>query len=267
MATFRLASDLHLEFEGDYKYPRSYKDWYHTYILPTMPNENEQILILAGDILMSKRLNKFAPFFDDISKRFKHIVVIAGNHEHYSSDIEKSYENLKEFYNSYKNVSFLQDETIVLDNIAIFGATLWTNFRNSDPFFMGYAQTSMNDFRHISYKGNILKPEDTVIFHQNTRDKITEFFQNYKNHKKIVVTHHGVTALGANTNFVGSNLNPAFYSSDMDEFIQDADVWVTGHDHCYCDLKLGNTRLVRNTRGYVNYNEDAGYDPTYAFEL
>jgi predicted phosphodiesterase len=70
---FIIASDLHLEF---YKYI-NLSDFFD------ISSINESItLILAGDIGYPYH-NNYETFLSECSKLFKHIILIAGNHEYY----------------------------------------------------------------------------------------------------------------------------------------------------------------------------------------
>ena len=71
-------SDLHLEFPEN------------NFFLKQNPLKIEgDILILAGDILLFKDINKYEYFFNFISENFKYTYWIPGNHEYYYSNISK----------------------------------------------------------------------------------------------------------------------------------------------------------------------------------
>ena len=50
------------------------------------------------------------------------------------------------------------------------------------------------------------------------------------------------------------------YSSDMDEFMAERPqikLWTHGHTHHQFDYVVGETRVVCNPRGYINYEPQA----------
>ena len=70
---FRVLSDLHLEFTDG------------MYDLPVMEDEQDTVLLLAGDIGVVRRTESYLPFMEEMAERFLHVVSIAGNHEFYHS--------------------------------------------------------------------------------------------------------------------------------------------------------------------------------------
>jgi len=90
------------------------------------------ILIHAGDI-MSSGYNKleiidFLEWFDKIDI-YENKIFIGGNHDRF---IENNPEGFREILENYKNVTYLQDEEIVIDGIKIYGSP-W------QPWFWNWA--------------------------------------------------------------------------------------------------------------------------------
>ena len=128
-----LASDLHLEF-GHIE----------------LENPGVDVLILSGDICVA---SKFGPdydrFFNDVSKAFKHVVYIVGNHEHYNGDFNKTIDTLRMVLARYENVHLLDKETFVLDDVTFIGGTLWTDMNKEDVTTLITMPSVMNDFRRV----------------------------------------------------------------------------------------------------------------------
>jgi Icc-related predicted phosphoesterase len=275
MTKFRIESDLHAEFMGDYhSHCFSSRDWNSYTFLPEMEDDKEQILILAGDIIMIKYKERFWSFFKDISERFKEVILIDGNHSTYRYNFKTGYRDLKEFLREFKNIHLLENEVFEIDDFAIFGAVMWTNFSNRDKFAMDYAVGAMSDFQVIEYNAEDgsnkmhWTPELSVLEHENTIKHMTEFFKKYKNKRKIVVTHHLPSFQSVSFEFHGSYLNPAFYS-DLDKFIEKnkPEVWIHGHTHVSFDYKIADTRILCNPRGYNNGAENPEFNPKLVIEL
>jgi len=256
----RIASDFHFEF---YNYKTqidtvSNRDINECIVLPVMENENEQLLVLAGDILNAKHTEKFYIAIDNLSKRFKKIFVIAGNHEHYNNDYNASLHNLNSFYNNWDNIIFMENKVHIHDDIAFFGATLWTNMNNNDVISKLNARVGMNDFRIIRKKGKLFTPDDSIIEHHATMVNLDQFFIDYDKYKKVIITHHAPSFNSVAEMYkTEKSLNAAFYS-DYDSYIMEnqPDLWIHGHMHNTSDYMIGGSRIICNPYGYFHETED-----------
>ena len=110
----RIMSDLHLEFD---RAERKIEDYYNAIdndILPAMPDDMDTVLILAGDIDKAKCVHYL---ITHIAHRFKYILMIMGNHEHYGGNFPTSYRKIEESTASISNFYLLDAEDIELDGI------------------------------------------------------------------------------------------------------------------------------------------------------
>lgn len=161
-----LMSDVHLEF-GE---------------LPVEPVEAD-VLILAGDICVANdlrerdaygvfqspgdRSSRYHEFFSQACALFKHVIYIAGNHEHYHGDYAKSIPRLRTHLGYLKNLHILDKEIFAIDDVLFVGGTLWTNMNKEDPITLGQIKGVMNDYRIIEdsnemvhYKKAIYKKDE-----------------------------------------------------------------------------------------------------------
>jgi UDP-2,3-diacylglucosamine pyrophosphatase LpxH len=117
---FDLVSDLHIDF------------W----------NSNEQLkwegigtsllAVVLGDI--SRNLNDTYRTIVDISKHYKHVIFIDGNHEHNNEcGFQEHNKQLKSQLDKYQNISYLNRRAIVLDGVAFIGANGWWTFDFMEP--------------------------------------------------------------------------------------------------------------------------------------
>ncbi len=242
-------SDLHLEFGTDLK-----------------PAKDADLMILAGDICI---LNNFEPLDEFLQDWDKPVLYVTGNHEYYTRQPMHEYEQLfkKWLAKNHPYVTVLSDEAISIDNVNFIGGTMWTNFSNGSLDDMDFAQRSMNDFRLIRTKNDdILKPVDTIEFHNSFVDKLIKWFEKPMQGSRIVITHHA-PVINPNSQYIGSKLSPAFNSLDMLEIIEkyQPDLWVYGHTH-ECDRQtIGKTTIISNQLGYPNPAggyECRNFDPT-----
>lgn len=96
------------------------------------PIPDGDVIIHAGDF-MSSGYNKFEyiPFlswFNDLPHTHK--ILIAGNHDRY---VQMCNEDFLSDVNSFKNINYLQDESIIIENVKFYGSP-WTKYFYSWAF-------------------------------------------------------------------------------------------------------------------------------------
>lgn len=269
-------SDLHLEFEE-----------------LTLPGGD--VLILSGDVLEAKHLKAqdFAPevialnermgikdsryvkFFTEECAKYRHVIYVMGNHEHYHFKFNKTYDHLKA--NLPTNVHLLEKESVEIDNVVFIGATLWTDCNNGDPMTMMTLQHGMNDYKtvtnHYKAKGLYYKltPKVTYEDHIRAKEYISEAAKAAGDKPVVVVTHHSPSRKSTKPQYEDDFHLNGGYSSNLEEFIMDhpnIKVWTHGHTHHTFDYMIGTTRILCNPRGYAKYEKRAeDFDPTVGFDI
>ena len=112
------------------------------------------ILLCAGDISSmgyKHEIREFCKWFDKINN-YDHKIFIAGNHDWL---FQRNPELAREIVNSYKTITYLQDETVNIDGINIYGSP-W------QPEFYNWAFNLPRNGEEISNKWNMI-PENTDI--------------------------------------------------------------------------------------------------------
>lgn len=232
----RILSDLHMEF-GPFE-------------VPELDTDPETTLVLAGDINVG---DQAYPFIEEMCERFEHVIYVLGNHEFYNKDIQ----NVRDWWQwaNNDNLTVLDDNAVILDDVLFVGGTLWTDFKldnNENEWFAKQtAKQGMNDFQVIHSDGLRINPDDTVKLHQKTRAFIEQQIQNTTDvRKKVVVTHHLPHPDCIDPRFATSKLNPAFASNLTELFDLDIDIWIHGHTHSVIDREVNGTRILCNPGGY-----------------
>lgn len=233
-----ITSDIHLEVENLY----------------LMNEEDTDVLILGGDILTNKSFN--IKFLARCADEFKHVIYIAGNHEFYYDNINKTIDRIRDECSKHSNLYFLNDETKIIDDVVFIGSTLWTDCNKSDPITLQALKGMLNDFRCITDDSGPFLPKDSVELHNKSLGYIKEVLINNHDKKCVVVTHHSPSFKSCNPKYSNDTLMNGGFHSDLSEFILDhpqIKLWTHGHTHDPFDYMIGDTRIVCNPRGYVPY--------------
>lgn len=271
----RLMSDIHLEF-GE------------------LELGGGDILLLAGDICVADLLRPgrtdknartyrkvFDKFFYGECAKYEKVYYVAGNHEHYNGVYDDTHDILRNYLKG-TNVTFLHNEIVDLnDDYVLFGATLWTDFADSDWFATTAAKKNMNDF-HIIFKkidfpnpynnmgGNRkLTPFDVADDNMETRDILRDKLAAIDK-KFIVMTHHCPTFKSIHPRLGTDPLNFAYTNTRLEELILDnpkIKYWCHGHTHDNCDYIVGDCRVLCNPRGYFKHDLNVEFDPFCTFEV
>lgn len=237
-------SDLHLEFEQNSKY------------ITTNPlSVCGDILILAGDIVPLHDEFLTNPFFSFISKRYKQIFWVPGNHEFY-------YKNISDYSVSFnikllRNISIVNNIDLQYEGIRFIFSTLWTRIDRENEKII---EQSIADFKCITSNNKKFKASDFNKLHDDSVRFINKSF-NGNNDKTVVVTHHLPSAL---CNSPVHNLSPLkeAFCVDLTDYIEEknANFWIYGHSHFnQKPLFIGNTIMLTNQLGYVHLNESGNF--------
>ena len=264
-----VCSDLHLEF-GD---------------LDLENTENADVLVLGGDIFVAEDLNYLEPapidevlmpnrmslrarryydFIERCCKRFPHVVLITGNHEHYHGDFAETYWILRKVFADFTNLYILDKQFTIIDNVVFFGGTLWTDMNGEDPHTMLTNRGLMNDYnciKNTSQEGmKVFMPQDSVDDHKKFLTELEKVLSVYPTQPTVVVGHHAPSKASTHPRYKTETIMNGAYSSNLDNFILDnrqIKLWTHGHTHEDFDYMIGTTRVVCNPRGYDGYEAKA----------
>lgn len=264
MTTFALMSDVHLEHGG------------RNFDLP-----DADILLLAGDICVVDDLRdsymatligqRSREFLIDVSKKYRHIIWIPGNHEYYDGVIETVTGRVNDFLVSenINNITFNEYGTFTTGGVKVVYATLWTDMNNSSPLVISQAAGYMNDYQYIKCDpfgpDNIsrnLRPSDTLSLHVKHKQHIEQECANTTD-KIVVMTHHAPLLSLINRERNPSAVDYCYGCTDMEDIIHDNDilVWAYGHVHTRDENVFGgvcgNTKFISNCRGYFGHETGA----------
>lgn len=261
-------SDLHLEFR-------------HLHV-EKLPNEKDMVLVLAGDIFpvdgltrssFDKDYQQFRRVFDfyaEMCERHRHVVYVFGNHEFYGGNFHREHKAFAQLV-SHPNLTVLEQNDLVLDDVAFVGATLFTDFNKADPIVIFDAKRRMNDYNCVEQDDHLvdgevvvpagkLMPETILEYHRQARSNIMRISRSHKDlgRRVVMVTHHAPSHMSLDARYrtgYRSELNGC-YVNQMDLEVMDsgANVYVHGHTHSSHAYTLGDCRVYCNPRGYCDEN-------------
>jgi 3',5'-cyclic AMP phosphodiesterase CpdA len=265
-------SDLHLERQ---EFP-----W-------TLPSGD--CLIVAGDLcnavcLDPTRVDRYSldqrdrvlRFADAARSRFRHVLLVAGNHEHYDGVLDASAGLLRQ---GLAGLRLLDDEAIEIGGVVFFGTTLWTNFAGRDPAAMGGVRKRMGEYFFVKVRevasdgGEQLRkftPEDAADAFDVAWAKLTQAVAAAAGRPLVVISHHAPSLQGLNPQHRGNALDAA-YGSDLDRQIEQLGgirTWVHGHTHIRHAYRIGATEVLANCRGFEGKDAAARrFSPAVYFEV
>nr|WP_306235679.1 metallophosphoesterase [Bradyrhizobium sp. Bra64] len=252
-----ILSDLHVELTRGWDLP------------PVDARPAFDVLVVAGDLIprMERGVEWLRQRVTD-----KPVIYVAGNHEAYGCDIDRTVEKAKEAARG-TNIFVLECDTTTIGGVTFAGATMWTDFNLfGDPYrAMDVAGTRMNDFRKIrisNYARRFL-PHHALARHLRARAFFETELRKPRSGPMVVVSHHAPIPdpnFGAKQVALGDELSAeevlsAIYRSDLTalmipstpgsgDTLRPVDLWIHGHTHESVDLTVGQTRVISNAKGY-----------------
>lgn len=232
----RLLSDLHTEF--DFDHGRGFCEQQD----PT----GVDVLILAGDIVTEH--NEIP--FEILSKKFKNILYVLGNHDHWRKNWQKTFIWASQLETKYPGVRFLNNNIVELYGQRFLGTTLWTT---EDPKNK-HLERLMNDFWMIEGGAS------QFIYSENK--KAVFFLEDNVIDGDVVITHHLPSWDAISDYWKGSNLN-CFFANDLDHILYDKEAtFLFGHTHDSTNnKKIGRSTLYCNPRGYTPSGLNREFNP------
>ena len=275
----RVISDIHVEFYSCSDYVKSKLDkLFWDGKVPKSCIEDE-ILIIAGDLgvagtgLSKDSLNPdYKSILQYFSERWKHIILIPGNHEYYDRDkdvslndvdvmiekecdklgitfLNKNYVMVPESLVKDSKPESLKQNRYAEDRYAVLGCTLWSEATKE-------AYKGMNDrLKAILSHTELLKTHNEhKTWLKNTLKRLHK-----KGIKTIVVTHHLPLMELTHPKYLNNeykHLNSA-YASKLNDIFEDLEIstkfipfYCCGHTHEKTETKLYDVNFLINPLGY-----------------
>ena len=236
----RYLSDLHLEFIKPNKIEEFIKK---------IPLGNHEVCILAGDVGSPYQLN-YDVFMNAISKNFKKTFIISGNHEYYNKTktIQETNQFMKEYFQKFNNISFLNNNYEIYNNYCFIGTTLWSKIINP--------QYKINDVYNI--------PNFDYVEYNRLHLLNVDFLKDTLEHNEncVVITHHVPSYSLIDIKYKTRNMLPynQWFYCNMDELFEPnknkIKCWIYGHTHTTSNVIINGIPFLCNPIGYPNENKN-----------
>jgi predicted phosphodiesterase len=229
----QIFSDVHCEYLDNIKFVRHI-------------NVKADILVLAGDIGQPS-LPIYKDFLLAMSKMFKKIFIIAGNHENYNSTIEETNKQISSIV-KLTNITFLNNSYEDYQGYRFIGTTLWSNIKDKR-----YLTNDLHLINNFSLEKYNKLHEESVEFIKNmikTSDKPI-----------VCITHYLPSMTLTDRRY--NRLYDQCYASDLDYLIRDPiKVWIHGHTHRRQQSFINGITVLCNPIGYKGENNNVSYHET-----
>jgi predicted phosphodiesterase len=223
MSTYRIISDLHLEFG-----------------MHSVEKYGADNLILAGDIVNFKTMDRLEKLVDCLKPYYKNIIYILGNHEYYNKPKNYSMDDVIETYKKLcakLGIIFLENGTAEIDGVLVWGATFWS-VPAANEFY------KMNDCR-------FLRIDDIIKKHKESYKCLEQLIGSTKK-QILIITHHFPSYRLVHKDYKYSALNSCFCSESDNLIKSPVTHWVFGHTHKSISVELDGVKFYCNPYGYVD---------------
>ncbi len=250
-----ILSDLHLSVQG-----------------MEHPQTDADLVILAGDIARPEPAIAWAKGFG------KPVLYVIGNHEFYGYSLQQTRRMLHELC-AGSQVELLDNRSLTLAGVRFVGSTLWSDFRIAGDGqarldAMAQVQGFARDFQRVRNgeqpDAPLFTPADAAALYDVNRAWLERELAQAFAGPTVVITHHAPSPQSIHPRFASSPLN-GFFVSDAEDLVaaSGARLWVHGHTHDSFDYRVGDTRVLCNSRGYAKegVNENPAFDARLVVEV
>jgi len=268
----QLLSDLHLES--------------HPHFVPEAA-PGADLLVLAGDIgsYQSGSLLADADFglarFSPLHGWPTPVLYLPGNHEYDGLDFDVAHARLRATCERL-GMLWLERASVEIAGVRFIGTTLWSDFDALAPMpdAPGASLTALlrardKAFRAANYylrKNSSLRGgapmlaqelrEQGLLCQQWLRAALAQPYPG----PTVVVTHFAPSLRSADPRY-GLTPGTAGFCNNLDELLEQADLWLHGHLHAPSDYLHHGCRVVANPLGYAAKDEQRGFMPCSVIEL
>jgi hypothetical protein len=224
-----------------------HNDYHQRNLLLDLKGDTNAVLFIAGDINCKGRSLRD---IEEVADRWKHIVWVSGNHDHWKLALHETHK----FKSELPNVHHLLNETVTIGDVTFCGTTLWVHIEDKDSFDW---KITMNDAKKIrGPHWRRLSHTDINTEHMKAVQFIQECQEGIKG-KKVLITHHALCEGSIGERFIGDEDN-RYYVSDRVDLLEGWHYHIHRHLHNESDYMVGGCNVVCNPHGYGSENPEFG---------
>lgn len=238
----------------------------HHYPWETIPQADA--VVIAGDVSNGYIEDDIYEIASNI--RDRKVIVVFGNHDYYNLKDYKFTINSIETDNP--NVTVLDNSSIELEDMIVFGGTMWSSLdaygTTTRDYMQIWYQNSIRDFESIpGWDSDLMIQahekfvQDLKAFEESTRDS---------QKKRVVVTHFAPSLRSVHAMYYSQIPYNSYWCNNLPEdLISKFDFWMHGHVHNSFDYQIGRCRVVCNPRGYSHGGilENSSFNPDLIFDI
>lgn len=240
---FDLISDLHVDSHLEFNWKNQ----------ATSP-----ICIVAGDV--SHDHAQVRHVLAHLGQNYQAVFYIDGNDEHrnHLETLDDSYSTLEKVVTGIKNVTYMRDNVVIINGVAIIATNAWWTFDWSTKFSVEETKAGVESHYGITDVGTSLIEEtarsDAVYLNRSIAK-----MQTYNDVKKIVLVTHTVPKgefiendPDLNNYRINSSINKYITVGLQNDTEKKVSTWCFGHYHWPVNQELNGIRYVCNPRGRLN---------------
>ena len=213
--------------------------------------------VVAGDI--SRVRSKLHPILKEISRHYLMTMFVDGNDEHRWTldNLGDSYKTLKQDIGDIENFIWLQDDSLVIDNVAFVGTNGWTSFDFAeDKSYLENQRWMQETYKISMFAGQQI--EAMAMSDAGFLCRTVEKLQRHPDVKKIVMVSHFVPNVELVNHDIQLVKQPSRLNTTGNSFLlrcleedheKKVNTWCFGHYHSDVDTVLNGVRFVNNCRG------------------
>ena len=215
------------------------------------PDEDRDLLILAGDIVDGKR--QFGMAFIRRELAISPVIYVPGNHEYYHATKREVDAFWRAFAGENPGFYYLNDDTVEIGGLRFYGAEWCSDFWGKPPVLF---HNMIEDF-HVT-------PNWDTYAHLEEHKRITASITALAGEVDVVITHFPPTLEAIDQELYAGDHNSPYFINDAEPLVQyvKPKLWVSGHTHSPFDYKVGQTRVIGNPRGYPSGPARPGFSVT-----
>jgi Icc-related predicted phosphoesterase len=229
-------SDIHIDFEENYKWFNSISDY----------DYKDDILILAGDII--DKISKINSAFKILKSKFSRVSYVPGNHDLWvhSDGIKDSIDKFNIIKKS-ANENGIDMEPVNIGTLSIVPLLGWYDYTFGSP--VDDLLKSWSDYVACKWPENYNETDITLYF-----ISLNESFLNIKNNF-IISFSHFLPRIDIMPSFIPPKkriLYPVFGTTLLEKQIRKlkSNIHIYGHSHLNMQINLDNTIYINNAYGY-----------------